>query len=339
MRFFSVWHRDFPFVCYFSSTYSLLLYLCYSSPKEINDTFFVFSETFPKEVARNFVNYCFIPKYKESPRFYVQKKWMISRYYKWFIIPGINRSTKVFSQDHTTMFQLLIGNHPYMMVAENPIMEGILKNSIPKPQEIMTKKQLINTWIFRKIIGAVYGRHWGFNDLCYGAIIEDEGSKIFFEGKKVIVLNLKRAWDNKTESERNEILNYYGINISELEMMKSKKIIVFTQPFVPEMTIEENQKYMTRLINKYPHSDVLIKVHPRDEIDYEKLFPGIMVCKLRIPAQLLDLSGVHFKIAATFNSSAVYDFSYNVRIDWYGKELEKDYGSPPIPQNANLCKL
>lgn len=332
-------HKDFPFVCYFSSTYSLLLYLCYSSQKEIDNTFFVFSETFPKEIIRNFKNSCYIPNYKESPRFYVQKKWIISRYYKWFIIPRIKGTTKVYSQDHTTMFQLLIGNHPYIMVAENPIMEGILKNSIPKAQETMTKKQLINIWIFRKIIGSVYGRHWGFNNLCYGVLIEDEGSKKFFEGKKVVVLDLKKAWNNKTESERNEILNLYGMNISELEMMKSKRIIVFTQPFVPEMSIEENQKYMARLINKYPHDDVVIKVHPRDEIDYERLFPDIMVCKLRAPAQLLDLLGVHFKIAATFISSAVYDFSYNVRIDWYGKELEKFYGTIPKPQNANLCKL
>ena len=162
---------------------------------------------------------------------------------------------------------------------------------------------------------------------------------MFFEGKKVIVLNLKRAWDNKTESERNKILNLYGINISELEIMKSKKIIVLSETFVPELPIEENQKYMVRLINKYPHDDIVIKIHPRDEIDYEKLFPSIMVCKLRVPAQLFDLIGVHFKIAATFNSSAVYDFSYNIRIDWYGEEVKDYYPNHPIPQNAHLCKL
>ena len=339
MRFFSIRHRDFPIVCYFSSTYSLLLYLCYSSQKEINDTFFVFSETFPKELAKNFKNCCYIPNHKESPRFYVQKKWIISKYYKWFFIPRIKGTTKVFSQDHTTMFQLLIGNHPYIMVAETPIMEGILRNSVPKAQETMTKKQLINLWVFRKLIGAVYGRHWGFNDLCCGAIIEDEGSKKYFEGKKVILLNLKQAWNNKTESERNIILNLYGLKISELEMMKSKKIVVFTQPFVPEMSIEENQEYMARLINKYPHDDVVIKVHPRDRIGYKKLFPDVMVCNLRAPAQLLDILGVHFEIAATYNSAAVYDLSYDARIDWYAKELEYLCGKAPVPTNANLCRL
>ena len=193
--------------------------------------------------------------------------------------------------------------------------------------------------MFRKIVGEVYARHWGYNNLCYGALIEDEGSKRYLEGKKVVILNLKQAWKDKTESERNAIMSLYGIKKIDLELMKSKKIIVFTQPFVPEMTIEENQKYMARLINKYPHDDVVIKVHPRDRIDYKSMFPDVMVCNLRVPAQLLDFLGVHFEIAATYNSSAVYDLSYTARIDWYAKELEYLYGKVPVPTNANLCKL
>ena len=334
--------KQFPIVCHFSSTYSLLLYLCYSSQKEIDDTFFVFSETFPKEIANNFENSCFIPKYKECSRFYVQKKWIISRYFKWFCIPKVKKTTKVFSQDHTTMLQLLIGNHPYIMVAENPIMEEILKNYIPNQTQDISPKQYIYVWMYQKLVGPIYGCHWGYNNLCYGALIEDKDSEKFFEGKKIVVLNLKKAWNNKAVLEKNKLLRLYGLNISELEVMKKKKVIVFTQPFVPEMTIEENQKFMVRLINKYSHEDVVIKVHPRDKIDYEQLFPDILVCKSRFPAQLFDLLNIHFEIAATYNSSAVYNLSYDIRIDWYGEEL-KCYSDVPfnttIPPNVNICHL
>jgi len=336
-------HKKFPIVCYFSSTYSLLLYLCYSSQREIENTFFVFSETFPKEIAYNFKNCCYIPKYKESIHFYVPKKWIISKIYKWFVIPKIESQTKIFCQDHTTMLQLLIGRHPYYMVAENPVMETIMKSHYPKGRATgQTIKQHILDFINQKFIGPLYGHSLGFNHLCRGVLFSDKGSARYFHGKDIYLLNIFSAWNQKNENERNMILSLYGICSSDLESISSKKIIIYTQPFVPEMTIDDNKKYMVALIKKYPLEDIVIKVHPRDEIDYEQLFPGITVCKSRIPAQLFDLLGVHFEVAATYNSSAVYNMSYEIRIDWYGEEL-RHFGSvlynAPIPSNANMCHL
>ena len=336
-------HKKFSNVCYFASTYSLLLYLCYISEEEFNNTFFVFSETFPEDIAKNFSNSCFIPKYKESTYFYVPKKWLISKFYKWLFIPRINKKTRVFCQDHTTMLQLLIGQHPYTVVAESPTMVELLLLHAPTEQKKLIWKHRILDVVNRTLLGPVYGHTFGNNALCFSALVADEESVNYLKGKTVTVMNIFDAWNKKSQAERDLFMRLYGISSSDLQVLKSKRIIVFTQPFMPYMTIEENTKYMAALINKYPHKDMVIKIHPRDEIDYESLFPDVMVCRLRVPSQLFDMLGVRFEIAATYFSTAVLDISYDVRIDWYAEELTQrlkylnDIG--PLPRSVNICRL
>lgn len=327
-------------VCFFSSTYSLLLYLCYSSGDDIENTFFVFSETFPKDISKNFRNSCFIPRRRDSGHFNLLEKWVVSKYYKLFCIPRIRRDTKIYCQDHTTMLKLLIGNHPYVLVAENPIMEGIIKSYSPKERVLTCFKDKLNHFLLRKIIRTDYDKIWGFNKLCDAAILADEGSIKYLTGKKIEIVDIYVSWEKKSNNEKNAIIDLFGITPPEVEVLRSKKIIIFTQPFLEMMTLEENINYMVKLINKYPHDDIVIKVHPRDRIDYEKLFPDALICKLQVPSQLFDLLGVHFKLAATYNSSAVYSMSYDIKIDWYGEEIKRYfYGGVPIPSNANLCRL
>lgn len=332
--------RRYRNVCFFSSTYSLLLYLCYSSGDDIENTFFVFSETFPRDIFKNFNNSCYIPQSRDSGRFNIQKKWALSKYYKLFYIPRVRKDTKIFCQDHTTMLKLLIGNHPYILVAENPIMEGILKSCHFKERVFLSFKEKLNHYISKKMIREDYDKIWGCNKLCYAAIIADEGSIKYLDKKEVEVVDIFASWNRKATNEKNTILNFYGISSTEIESLKSKKIIIFTQPFLAEMTLEENIDYMVKLINKYPHNNIVIKVHPRDGIDYEKLFPDVLICKLQVPSQLFDLLGVHFELAATYNSSAVYNMSYDIKIDWYGEEIKHYFfDEAPIPVKANLCRL
>lgn len=329
--------KQFNRVCCLSSTYSLLLYLIHANESEVNNTFFVFTGQFPKDIAMRFPNHCYIPKYdyQQHSRFYSLRLFMLVMYNKLFRIPIIREKTQLFAQDHTEMLNLLIGHHHYTMVAENPVMENILKYRQPSK----TEKISISNQIRQLIFGPVYGHIWGYNPLCVAAIIEDEGSKKYLGGKNVIVVDARRKWNEKTKEEKKRILYYYGITDEEIDILKKKDTIVFTQPFVPEMTLAEYQYYMEAMINKYPHEQIVIKIHPREDLDYNKIFPDVHVCKLRAPAQLLDLCGIHFKKAVTYNSSAVYDFSYDIQIDWYGEEVKKWYGDAYVPKNATICSL
>lgn len=333
--------KIFKNICYFSSTYTLLLYLVHFSKEEIDDSFFVFSGQFPRDIAMRFPNHCYIPKL-DSQRFpwlYPLRLFMLVKFNKLFRIPKLSNNTNLYAQDHTEMLNLLIGYHRYTLVAENPVMENILKYRQPK--------KVLGRSIFKRLydklrhlfFGPVYGHIWGYNSQCFAAIIEDEGSRKYLDGKDVIVVDVKQKWGEKTKNEKNTILYYYGITDYEMNKLKDKDIIIFTQPFTPEMEISEYQKYMVSMINKYPHNRSVIKIHPREEIDYNSIFHDIYVCKLRIPAQLFDLCGIHFKKAVTYNSSAVYDFSYDIQIDWYGLELKELFGDTFIPQNANICFL
>ena len=110
--------------------------------------------------------------------------------------------------------------------------------------------------------------------------------------------------------------------------------------FINERMVNKNST--NPIIGNDIHT-IFCGINPRDEIDYESLFPDVTVCRLRVPSQLFDMSGVRFEIAATYFSAAVLDFSYDIRVDWYADELMQklkflNHCSPPS-QNINKCKL
>ena len=102
-------------------------------------------------------------------------------------------------------------------------------------------------------------------------------------------------------------------------------------------------KLYGQIVNNYDKNNLIIKTHPRDNIPYEQLFPGIVVFRKKVPSQLIDLVGVHFKKAITVFSSAALSFAYPIQVDWYGTEIHPKvlsiYGHYTPPSEARLCEV
>ena len=134
---------------------------------------------------------------------------------------------------------------------------------------------------------------------------------------------MKKLWDNSPKEKKQFILNVFDINPSDIQILNSRDIILFTQQFSDDhyLTVDEQITLYKKILSNYDQTKVIIKPHPRDSIDYKKKFPGIAVFEKIAPMQLLDLLDIHFKIAVTISSSAVLSIPYKLKIDWYGSRI------------------
>ena len=87
-------------------------------------------------------------------------------------------------------------------------------------------------------------------------------------------------------------------------------LLILTEPFAVtgRLPSEEAQiKLYKDLIEKYADRRVVIKAHPRDTLDYEKLFPEVTVIEKTIPMEVMNFdTNFHADRAITVASSAIY---------------------------------
>jgi hypothetical protein len=192
-------------------------------------------------------------------------------------------------------------------------------------------------WIIHRFISKAYHDPWGDNVLCNEIIITQNEILPYMKDKKIIVTSLSSLWEKSPESKRNLILNIFDLEKEDIEILKSRENILFTQCFIDdgELTEEEHSRIYRKIVNNYDHNTLLIKKHPRETFDYKSLFPDIPVFEKPIPMQLFDLLGVRFKRAITVFSSIVVSFDYDIAIDWYGTEISntllRNRGSKKCP--------
>jgi hypothetical protein len=179
-------------------------------------------------------------------------------------------------------------------------------------------------------MGLFLGKTWGpaylgNNDLCEEVIMTENKIKPYMQNKKIITISLFELWQKSLNSKKELILFIFNITNEDLILLKNKKNILFTQTFYDDGLIskEEHYRIYNKVINNYDPASILIKTHPRETIDYKKLFHGILIFNKAIPIQLLNLLNIKFIKAITVCSSAVLSFGYDLEIDWYGTEISE----------------
>ena len=114
-----------------------------------------------------------------------------------------------------------------------------------------------------------------------------------------------------------------------------KTFLLLTEPFAVtgRLPDEESQiKLYRELIEKYGSDrTVMVKSHPRDNVDYKKYFPNITVIEKNMPMEVMNFDDrVHFDTALTVTSSAInglknVDEKIYLGVDfltsWKGKNL------------------
>lgn len=332
-------------ICNVGTMYSLFLYLLFCKESDISRTFFVFSPAgIPKTVRCHFNNSYTMPDYN---KFNIVHKKLISlfgfiyfRLLKWWYIPKYDENTLVFGNDFARYDPIIIGNNQYTLIEDAP--NGFIQSYFNFFKKFDDKEQKRGMFYrFMKFLyGETYYRRFGNNNLCTDVILTSSENLDYLIGKNKHIINLEEEWMNCQSSKRNLILKTFSLSNEDIMMLKSKRIVLFTQPLYPTfISLEEHEEIYKKIISRYPIDDLVIKPHPRDNYCYNNLFQDICVLRSPIPSQLLDLLGIRFEKAVTLFSSAVNTLTYDIAIDWYGfadnKTLESLIDHVYIPHNAN----
>lgn len=136
---------------------------------------------------------------------------------------------------------------------------------------------------------------------------------------KVEYIDIHSLWKKKTEEEKKWIRRFFNFRQSNLELLESKKIILFTQPLSEDkvMTEEEKIEIYRKILEKENVKDVVIKMHPRELTEYDKHFMGISILQERTPFELYLLHGLKDKKVITLFSTAVYGLK-DFEVVFYG---------------------
>lgn len=330
-------------VCFVGTYYTLLLYLLYSNLEEIKNTHFIFGKGFDSATAERFSKHTSI---FEKPQFFSKNpltEWLYLVYLRLFVLPKFSSDVLLFAQDHIKDSGTVIGNHKYYLIEDSVHKCSNFRNHDQRYLEDERLKKTIR-YPFKKLLfgGIVYGKH-GNNKLCQGALLSEYDEVDYFKGKELLVCNMKKAWDNSPQEKKDYILTIFDFKEDEISQLKRDNIL-FTQPLYPDvLSKEEHVKLYKNIVSNYNGNNLIIKTHPRDNIPYEQLFPGVVVFRKKIPSQLMEFVGVHFKKAITVFSSAASSFNYPIQVDWYGTESHSKilsiYGHYTPPLGANLCSV
>lgn len=313
-------------ICYVSTIYSLLLYLLLKSEK---DTFFILGEELPEHFKKSFL----------LPNVAFKKEIIrgISKPKKYYLKLKRNIKLKL-NLRKVDKNAVVYGYHMSDWVANTLkekyryyILEDGLANYNIKEKDIRKKRFNLKEFLF---LGARY------NYPSYG--IDKETKKIFLTGleeipeiieKKVKIIDLKKLWNDKSEDEKDKILNIFKIKLLDIEEVEgNNKILLITQPLSEDKIIEEKEKLeiYKEIIEKYGDENVVIKKHPREKTNYEKIFPKVKILPNEFPLELFSLLDFKIKKVVTLFSTSAYSFKGKCEIDFIGtrgyKKIVEKFG-------------
>jgi hypothetical protein len=326
--------KKYSRICITDTAYTLFFYCLNYSVEEIKNTFFFVSDGLPKSTRDKLSYYHYFKKRKKTlHRLLFRLRLRFFFHFRWHFF----KNTSICGLDHLTYSSGIIGNKYYTLLEDAPFIASRYFDSVIRKENISQRKNKLKSFFMDFLFGPIFLRPFGENDQCKEFVFSQKDYSPILEGKKIVVHSLYDLWTNSPEEKKEYILHLFDINENDLERLASKSIILFTQPFVTDgvLSEEEQIEVLDAIIKQNPKQEILIKPHPRDRIDYSQYFSEIEVFNKPVPIQLLDLLNIRFKKAITITSSSVLSFSYDVEIDWIGTKihpkLEACYGELKMP--------
>lgn len=167
--------------------------------------------------------------------------------------------------------------------------------------------------------GWLYGRC----ACCMG--LSEKVKKIFLSGilpipenirHKVEIFNISDLWEAKSTEERKQINSLFLPENLNLDMIRSRNILLLTQPISQTSTkITETDKIniYKAMVAPYDEKQLVIKTHPRETTDYRLYFPEAYVITDIFPMELFSLNFPNtFKVALTIDSTAIHSLGNDV---------------------------
>jgi hypothetical protein len=296
-------------------------------------------------------SYCMVERGFRKKWEYVA--WLYWYLIKWFKLPNY-KDADLFTLDHLPHYPVLIGKHKYTLLEDGPFCHSVMmKNNLPystfEEQEYLLNLSIVEKGLFKirkKLYGPVYYNRWGKNKYCTDIILSTDDYLDYFKTKKIHRLKFEGIWDSFSDEKQELILKSFDMTRDDVSLLKSKKIIILTQPLYPDyISNEEHGEIWRRIISKYPLNEIIVKPHPRDNYKYEDDFIGLPVFRKKIPSQFFEVLNLEFQKAVTTFTSAVFGLKVH-EIDWYGTEVSDTIhkrigGKPFIPEGleVNHCKI
>lgn len=148
---------------------------------------------------------------------------------------------------------------------------------------------------------------FGYSHCCDTVEVNDK-TGIEIPPDKVEEVPREKLEKQLTKSQREAIFRVFADRSSDFS--ENEPVLLLTEPFaltgrLPDM--ETQVRLYRDVIQRYaPEGEILIKAHPRDELDYGKYFPKARIMEKNIPMEILNFDE-SFRVsrAITVTSSAL----------------------------------
>jgi hypothetical protein len=333
-------------VCIAPSLYPLLQYLLLLDDGIIfHQTCYFVNEVIPENVRKQLpcvYNNYFGKKFSQKVLRRLTK--LRLRFFKYWDYPFL-KSADIYALD-IPYLSLCIGNRSYSSLSDAP---NWLTLNMQKSSAEYLRQQKHSNSIIGKIQSLVFGNlfvhYLGDNQQCKAFYLTEENSSFILKGKDVHVQSLASLYSKATEKKKQFIMGLFDISRNEIEFLNSRPNLFFSQPLMNDcgLTEEEYVDVLTKIFHHYPSKSIIIKTHPRDNFDYTKHFPEMIVFSKPINSQLLCLMEITPQKIITVSSTAIEGFPETIECDYYGiivhPKVEKYFGNNFKPKRkVNLIK-
>jgi len=261
-----VQYDDVENVCVCMSHYALLQYLLLQEENVIKNTCFFFSEHINEQIVSKLPAVQLFIGSGIKKRISKISANLFSRIKYPFL-----RTAKIFAQDHGFPIGI-IGGRNYSLLSDGP--------------RFLATAQLIDTY---KTKDSLRHSFRGFlESIMYGDItlypmgIGNQCDEMFlteFEDvpvchiKKIHINSLEELWTNSSSSKKNLISYIFDVTHEDIQLLKSRPLMFMTQPISIDygLTSDEYVQLLSDIFKKYRTKDIIVKLHPRDQFDYQNL--------------------------------------------------------------------
>lgn len=294
------------------TVYTLFLYLILVGESVFNHTFFFCSDALSEFVRCKLPHYyCFkLPRCR-------WKRW-IFRIWLYYTVPlrfpFIKRSN-IYGGDNYLFSSGIASSHDLILLED-----GLSNYSLIPANRLLYKLRRI-------LMGQIAAEG------CGG--VSPTVKKIMLTGllpipkqiqDKTEIISVIDRWNGLSPSYRARILGLFNCSTEELEEISSYQNILFTQPMVEDglITLEDELNLYRTLLVDCDQSKLLIKVHPRDTLDFSKYFPEAKVWHSLLPMELVSLLGIRFQEVYTVFSTAALSLPYKTHIHFMGTSVHSN---------------
>lgn len=319
-------------ICLVTTVYSFFLYLLVKGYNE--DDIYIFTAWFPKEISKN-VKHIQMPAVIFRGKKFAELNSLsgiyknIVGFFKYFygylklrlllFIKTFNCDVAVYGHAQTPFSYMFFENE------NSNIIEDGVSNYIAEICETHKINPILDTilhicGIYFLNMNECYGSHKNIKNVY---LTQEHNNPLIKD--KVKIINIKELWNNLSNKEQEKLLKIFNVNTEEIDFNK-KTALLLTQPLSEPgfMTFNEEINTYYEIIDKFKDYQIIIKPHPRDTKNFEKIFPNMKIIDKNFPVEILTLININPTVVCSVVSAALYNFEKSEIYVYDGKLKNKE---------------